>query len=57
MTSPGGDLFGMSQKVGMGWSPSEVCGKLFLTLNTQGGLRSAIIPGIDPVTPLEKTSA
>ncbi len=57
MTSPGGDLFGMSQKVGMGWSPSEVCGKLFLTLNTQGGLRPAIIPGIDPVTPLEKTSA
>lgn len=39
--SPSGDLFGMTQNVGMGWSPSEVGRKQYLILSTQGGLRAA----------------
>lgn len=37
--SPSGDLFGLSQNVGMGWNPSELNGKQFLLLSTQGGMR------------------
>ncbi|MEX1029700.1 MAG: YjhG/YagF family D-xylonate dehydratase [Paenibacillaceae bacterium] len=37
--APSGDLFGLSQNVGMGWSPSQLNGKQFLLLSTQGGLR------------------
>lgn len=36
---PSGDLFGLTQNVGMGWSPAEVLGKSVLILSTQGGLR------------------
>jgi len=36
-----GDLFGLSQNVGMGWNPAEAGRKQFLILSTQGGLRSA----------------
>ena len=36
---PSGDLFGLSQNAGMGWSPAEVAGDPFLVLSTQGGLR------------------
>ncbi|OXL84104.1 dehydratase [Paenibacillus sp. SSG-1] len=37
--APSGDLFGMSQNVGMGWKPGELNGKQFLILSTQGGIR------------------
>ncbi len=35
-----GDLFGLTQNVGMGWNPVEVGRKQFLILSTQGGLRA-----------------
>src|SRR5690242_21764764 len=38
--SPSGDLFGWSQNVGMGWSPSLLGGREFLILSTHGGLRA-----------------
>jgi putative YjhG/YagF family dehydratase len=38
--SPSGDLFGMTQNAGMGWSAAEVGWKQFLILSTQGGLRA-----------------
>lgn len=34
-----GDLFGLSQNVGMGWEPSKVVGKEVLILGTQGGIK------------------
>lgn len=37
--APSGDLFGMTQNVGMGWSPELLGGKQVLILSTQGGLR------------------
>ncbi len=37
---PSGDLFGLSQNAGMGWSPKEMLGPQFLILSTQGGLRN-----------------
>ncbi len=39
LNSPSGDLFGLSQNVGMGWKPSRLGGKQFLLLSTQGGIR------------------
>ena len=36
-----GDLFGLTQNVGMGWTPAEVGRKQFLVLSTQGGTRAA----------------
>src|SRR5580704_2453027 len=36
---PSGDLFGLSQNAGMGWSPKEMLGPQFLLLSTQGGIR------------------
>ncbi len=38
-TWPSGDLFGLSQNAGMGWTPSEVDRDPYLILSTQGGLR------------------
>lgn len=38
---PSGDLFGLSQNAGMGWSAAEVARKPFLILSTQGGIRAA----------------
>ncbi len=38
--SPSGDLFGLSQNVGMGWDAAFAAGKQFLILSTQGGLRA-----------------
>src|SRR5687767_10176271 len=35
-----GDLFGLSQAAGMGWTPQELLGPQFLILSTQGGLRA-----------------
>jgi putative YjhG/YagF family dehydratase len=40
LNSPSGDLFGLTQNVGMGWNPAEVGRKQFLILSTQGGLRA-----------------
>ena len=37
---PSGDLFGLSQNAGMGWSPQEMLGPQFLILSTQGGIRA-----------------
>jgi xylonate dehydratase len=37
---PSGDIFGLSQNVGMGWDPAEAGRKQFLILSTQGGLRA-----------------
>ncbi|MBX7073557.1 MAG: YjhG/YagF family D-xylonate dehydratase [Pirellulales bacterium] len=38
--SPSGDLFGLTQNAGMGWSPVEMLGPQYLILSTQGGLRA-----------------
>jgi putative YjhG/YagF family dehydratase len=37
---PSGNLFGLTQNVGMGWDPSEVGKPPYLILSTQGGLRA-----------------
>ena len=37
---PSGDLFGLTQNAGMGWSASDVARDPFLILSTQGGLRA-----------------
>ena len=39
--APSGDLFGLSQNVGMGWDAALANGPQFLVLSTQGGLRAA----------------
>jgi putative YjhG/YagF family dehydratase len=38
--APSGELFGLSQDVGMGWNPAELRRKEFLILSTQGGIRA-----------------
>ncbi len=38
---PSGDLFGLVQNAGMGWTPAEVARDPFLILSTQGGVRAA----------------
>jgi putative YjhG/YagF family dehydratase len=38
--SPSGDIFGMSQNVGMGWELSKLNQEQFLLLSTQGGIRA-----------------
>ena len=40
LNSPSGDIFGLTQNAGMGWSPAEAGRKQFLILSTQGGLRA-----------------
>ncbi|MGO8721022.1 MAG: YjhG/YagF family D-xylonate dehydratase [Acidobacteriaceae bacterium] len=37
---PSGNLFGLSQNVGMGWSPQELLGPEVLLLSTHGGVRA-----------------
>ncbi|WP_424767996.1 YjhG/YagF family D-xylonate dehydratase [Paenibacillus sp. sgz302251] len=37
--SPSGDIFGLTQNVGMGWDPKKLLGKQILILGTQGGIR------------------
>jgi putative YjhG/YagF family dehydratase len=39
--APSGDVFGLSQNVGMGWDPALLNGRQFLILSTHGGLRDA----------------
>ena len=36
---PSGDLFGLTQNAGMGWTATEVARDPYLILSTQGGLR------------------
>lgn len=40
LNSPSGNIFGMTQNVGMGWNPAEAGRRQFLILSTQGGLRA-----------------
>jgi putative YjhG/YagF family dehydratase len=37
---PSGDLFGLTQNAGMGWTPAAVARDPYLILSTQGGLRA-----------------
>jgi putative YjhG/YagF family dehydratase len=37
--APSGDVFGLTQDVGMGWNPAELNRPEFLILSTQGGIR------------------
>ncbi len=39
--APSGDIFGLTQNVGMGWDPAALTGAQVLILSTQGGLRGA----------------
>jgi putative YjhG/YagF family dehydratase len=41
LEEPSGNLFGMTQDAGMGWSPADVGRAQFLIVSTQGGLRDA----------------
>src|SRR5437773_2220725 len=38
--APSGDIFGLTQDVGMGWKPDDLTGKEFLILSTSGGIRN-----------------
>ncbi len=38
--APSGDLFGLTQNVGMGWNPADAAGPQYLVLSTQGGMRA-----------------
>jgi putative YjhG/YagF family dehydratase len=40
LNSPSGDVFGLTQNVGMGWQPGSLRRKEFLILGTQGGIRA-----------------
>jgi putative YjhG/YagF family dehydratase len=40
LTRPSGDLFGLTQNVGMGWAPDQLGGREVLILSTHGGLRA-----------------
>jgi xylonate dehydratase len=41
LEAPSGDLFGLTQNVGMGWNPGALVGDQVLMLSTQGGMRAA----------------
>jgi putative YjhG/YagF family dehydratase len=38
--APSGDIFGLTQDVGMGWNPAQLNAQEFLILSTQGGIRA-----------------
>ncbi|HKH91001.1 MAG TPA: YjhG/YagF family D-xylonate dehydratase [Gemmatimonadaceae bacterium] len=38
--APSGDLFGLTQNVGMGWSPTKLQGPEYVIVSTMGGLRA-----------------
>ncbi len=38
--SPSGDLFGLTQNVGMGWDPARMTGAEYLIISTLGGIRA-----------------
>ena len=46
LESPSGDIFRLSQNVGMGWDPMKLTGKEFLIMSTMGGMRD---PNGDPI--------
>ena len=37
---PSGDIFGMTQNAGMGWTPEQLTRPQYLVLSTQGGIRA-----------------
>lgn len=41
VTQPSGNLFGLTQNAGMGWSPAHLLDPEFLILSTHGGVRAA----------------
>src|SRR5438046_2725875 len=41
LNRPSGDVFGLTQDVAMGWKPTQLGGREFLILSTQGGMRAA----------------
>ena len=41
LNAPSGEIFGLTQDVGMGWDPAQLRRKEFLILSTQGGIRAA----------------
>jgi xylonate dehydratase len=41
LNEPSGNLFGLTQNVGMGWNPDDVGRPQYLIISTQGGLRDA----------------
>jgi xylonate dehydratase len=41
LSAPSGNLFGLTQSAGMGWSPERLLDPEFLILSTHGGLRAA----------------
>lgn len=41
LNKPSGDIFGLTQNVGMGWNPQDANKPQFLILSTMGGLRQA----------------
>ena len=41
LTQPSGNLFGLSQNAGMGWSAERLLDPEFLILSTHGGVRAA----------------
>src|SRR3954464_13107814 len=40
LNAPSGDVFALSQNVGMGWDPAELNHPQVLILSTQGGIRA-----------------
>jgi xylonate dehydratase len=40
LDAPSGDLFGLTQNVGMGWDPARSADPQYLVLSTQGGVRA-----------------
>src|SRR6185312_6510366 len=40
LNAPSGDVFALSQNVGMGWDPAELNRSQMLILSTQGGIRA-----------------
>ncbi len=40
-SAPSGEIFAMSQNVGMGWDPARLSDRQFLLLSTQGGIRAS----------------
>ena len=41
LEAPSGDIFGLTQDVGMGWKPNALTGQEILILSTQGGIRAS----------------
>ncbi|MGH9609268.1 MAG: YjhG/YagF family D-xylonate dehydratase, partial [Bryobacteraceae bacterium] len=40
LQEPSGNLFGLTQAAGMGWSPAALLGDQYLILSTHGGVRA-----------------